>query len=200
MESKTLLDGRLHVLETLQFRTGEAAEVERALERIRPDVIAVDLTPDKLHEVIAHVKHGMGVKVDPLAEVWTNCLAAFSDVDPYAEYAAAVEHARERDLRVVALDLEGSEIGGRRKGRIEKDLEEHAIDATDLREVAMAFRGRLYELGVLDDLEEAEEEMSAMLWDVLQDGGTVAAVLHYPASEEILMRVRTRAEAEEAVG
>lgn len=193
---RPLGDERLVVLETISFLDGEADEVRSALARIDPGVIALDLPPSKVHEVSAHVKHGTGIKVDRLAEVWTNCLSAFTQAAPYAEHAAAIAHARDLDLPVVGLDTAGFDLGRRKQRRIEGDLEDDPIRTVDPRELAMTFRGRLHDAGALSKLEQSEATMADELWDILRGGDPVAALLAYPGSEEIVVRVRALAETE----
>lgn len=187
-------DDRLQVVEIVRCLPGQASEVEEALDGIDPGLIALDVVPDTLQQLVAHVKHGLGVEVPHLDEAWTNCLAAFGDVDPYGGYAAAVELAVDRKIPLVALDRSGKGIRKGQKRRLAKSLTRDPIQAEDVREIAMAFRGRLHELGLLDRIEADEQEMADTLWDVLQRGSRVAAVLSYPASEEIAVRLRSRAE------
>lgn len=207
MEPRRPLSGqRLEVLETVRFLRGEADEVEQALTEYRPDVVALDLPPARLRETVAHVKHGLGVTVGRLDEVWTNVLAAAAPVEPYGEHAAAVRWALAHGATLVALDRKGRELRAGQKTKLERSLDEDPLDATDLRELAMAFRGRLYELGLLSTVEKGEEEMAKVLWDVLTEGveedeappGALAALLHYPASEEVAVRLREKDELKRA--
>lgn len=184
-------DDRLHVLEVLRSKAGEADEVEEALERIQPGMVALDISPDTLQQLVGHVKHGLGVEVPRLDEVWTNCLAAFTDVDPFAEYAAAVEHALDRKIPLVALDRQGKDLRQGHRRRLAKDLSKDPIAAEDVREVAMAFRGRLHELGFIDRVETREGQMTDALHEAIRKGSRVAAVLSYPSSEEVVVRLRT---------
>lgn len=193
MEHLTPIDGdRLHVLETIRFLAGEGTEVARALAELRPNVVAMDRTPDETRRLLAHVRHGTGVEVGRLDEVWTNCLAAYADVEPLGEYAAAAAFARRADVPLVALDRAGGRkevMGVRKKRALEEDLVEDPIVTDDLYELAMAFRARLHSAGVLDEVEEREEEMAGALHEALARG-RVVAVLPYPTSEEVSLRVR----------
>lgn len=192
-----LAGGQLHVVEIVRSLAGEGAEVESALEEIAPGMIALDLSPDQLRECIAHVKHGMGVEVSRLDEVWANCLAAFDDVDVYGAYVAACEYALDHEVPLAALDRSGTDLRKRQKDRIASDLSEDPIEAVDVQEVAMAFRTRMHELNLVDKLEAREASIAETLAEVLDRGSRVAAVLAYPSSEEALIRLRSRLQAED---
>lgn len=193
MQHRTPLDDdRLHVVEVIGSLAGEDADVQATLEGIQPGMIALDVAPETLQQLVAHAKHGLGVEVPHLEEAWTNCLAAFAQVDPYAPQAAAVEHGIEREIPLAALNRDATDLRKGQKRRLAKSLSEQPIEAEDVREVAMAFRGRLHELGLIDRIEDREERMAETLTDLIRRGTRVAAVLSYPTSEEIVVRVRDR--------
>lgn len=207
MEHRRPLRGqRLHVLETVRFLEGEGDAVAKALDRVAPDAVALDVTPERVNELTAHVKHGTGVRVGRLDEVWTNLAVASGagPVEPFGEHAAAVRWALDAGVPVVALDRRGKDLRSGQQSRLESSLAGEPLDARDLMEAAMALRGRMYELGYLDVLEKNEETMADVLWEVLEEGiddapvGTVAAVISYPASEEVAIRVREREELAQA--
>lgn len=193
MQHKTPLDDdRLHVVEVIGSLAGEDADIEATLSRIQPGMVALDVAPDTLQQLVAHAKHGLGVEVPHLEEAWTNCLAAYSQVDPYAAHAAATEYAVEHEIPLAALNRDATDLRKGQKNRLAKSLEKEPIEATDVREVAMAFRGRLHEIGLIDRIEEREAEMAETLVELIRRGSRVAAVMSYPASEEIVVRARER--------
>lgn len=191
-----LAGGKLHVVEIIRSRAGEADDLDSVLDEIAPGMIALDLTPDQLQQTIAHVKHGVGIEVSRLDEAWTNCLAAFQQVDVYGTYVEACEYALDQEIPLVALDRDGSDLRKGQKRRLASSLSDDPIEAEDAREIAMAFRTRMHELNLIDTIEARETSMAETLADVLGRGSRVAAVMSYPSSEEILIRVRSRLEDE----
>lgn len=193
MQHKTPLDDdRLHVVEVIGSLAGEDEKIEATLAEIQPGMVALDVAPETLQQLVAHAKHGLGVEVPHLEEAWTNCLAAFARTDPYAAHAAAAEYAIEHEIPLAALNREGTDLRKGQKRRLAKSLEEQPIEAADVREVAMAFRGRLHEIGLIERIEDREETMAETLVELIRRGTRVAAVLSYPASEEIAVRARDR--------
>lgn len=196
MEEATRKLGRAD-LTLLGAVTGLVAEAERIGSAIRdrdPDRLALGVAPEELEalEAIARDEIDEEIEIDVagIDEAYAQHLSRFGRVElPPPAYVRAVEVALEEKIPVEALDLAEEpftetftdNVGAIdliRRGRRERKLAKHGVEADDASEFARKWDDRLLEIGGLRRVEEIREaHMAERLRAVCETSGSVLAVV-----------------------
>lgn len=172
----------------------EADRVEAVLRELDPDRLAIGISPGELEglEAIAlgEVEEEIEIDVAEIDEAYAQHLSRFGRVElPPPAYTRAVEVALEEQVPVEALDLAEEpftetftdNVGAIdliRRGRRERRLAKHGVEADDAVEFARKWDEKLLKIGGLRKVEQIREaHMAKRLRTVCEAPERVLAVV-----------------------
>jgi len=168
--------GEVVLVSSVQGLVAERTRVLEALEKERPDVLAIGLSPES---VAALLRYERDPEVDPFEElpdhefVYSLKLREFGDVDlPAPDLVAALAWAREQEVPSFGVDLseeayetryvkEVSAFGLLRYGRVQRKLAKRPPRAGDARSFSLAWDAAVRRVKGIGRMEAAREAQIA---------------------------------------
>lgn len=107
LEAITVKGSKIHFVEVVRGLKSEAERVKLAIEKVKPDLIAMSVSMEEVEGLKDYIKEPYEVEMSRYEELYAKHLSRFGDVFlPPPCFLAGLEEAENRRLELVGVDMD----------------------------------------------------------------------------------------------